>query len=145
MRHVFALVFLASLLAGCSALLRRPEPGIEVIEKVEICFRQDEQAHLLATARPSDCYSMRCTRQNFNSGTAILDQGASRLDFKVTFNLSRVENTLLGCGEDCVGGGTLNFDLGLMPVGLYRVYLWDTYLGDLSVTSGLPWHDQCLP
>jgi hypothetical protein len=51
----------------------------------------------------------------------------------------------LGCGEDCVGGGTLNFDLGLMPVGLYRVYLWEAYLGDLSVTSGLPWHDQCLP
>lgn len=145
MRHVYALVFLASLLAGCSAILRRPEPGIEVREKVEICFRQDEQAQLLATARPADCFSMRCTRQNFSSGTAVVAKGASRVDFKVTFNLSPVKAPLVGCGQDCAGGGSLQFNLGPMMPGNYRVYLWDTFLGDLSVTSGLPWHDQCLP
>ena len=145
MKNTIMVAMLACLLGACSVFFRQPEPGMNVSESIELCFRQNDQAHVLATARPSDCFSMRCTHQNYKSGTAVLDVRASRLDFEMTFNLSEEKNLLFGCGGDCAGGGSLQFDLGPLPVGLYAVYLWDAYLGDLSVTSGLPWHDQCLP
>ncbi|MGD8732305.1 MAG: hypothetical protein PVH92_10525 [Anaerolineales bacterium] len=145
MRRPCAIALLVCLLSGCSTLLRRPEQGIEVNERVEICFQQDEEGHILAIAKPLDCFSMRCTRPYLRSGTAVLDETGSRLDFELTFRLSESKNLLFGCGPDCAGGGTMTFDLGQVPVGLYRVYLWGTYQGELSVTSGLPWHDQCLP
>jgi len=145
LKKIVLLPAFALLLASC-ALFRHPEQGIVVRERAGICFRlSSESAHVLASVTPDDCYSMRCTVPYQMSGTTVLDQRAFRLDFETTFKLSESRPFLVGCGRDCSGGGVLEFDLGMLEVGLYRVFLWDRYLGDLSVTSGLPWRDQCLP
>jgi len=145
-KKILLLSAFALLLGACGILFRHPEQGIVVRERAEVCFRlSSEAAHVLASVTPSDCYSMRCTVPYQMAGTAVLDQRAFRLEFETTFRLSESRPFLLGCGRDCAGGGSLEFDLGMLEVGLYRVFLWDSYLGDLSVTSGLPWRDQCLP
>ena len=144
------LLLCAVLLSACSAIFRKPEPGIQVRERTSICFRLSEDAHPLedahihALAAPADCFSMRCTRVYQKSGTAVLDQEAHRLDFETAFILSETKPLLGGCTPDCAGGGTLDFDLGPLEPDIYDVYLWGDMIGELSVTSGLPWRDQCL-
>jgi len=133
-------------LMGCSTLFGRPEQGQTVQERARICFHQSEDdAHIIASVAPTDCYSIRCTRWVQGTGTAVVRQQTFQLDFKTTFILQKTRPLLGNCTPDCAGGGQLDFDLGPLDVGLYRVDLWDTGLGRLSVTSGLPWQDQCLP
>jgi hypothetical protein len=145
MKKWLPLLLVTVMLGGCSAIFSRPEEGIVVRERASVCFRQSPEAHILASVMPSDCYSMRCASPYRMSGTAVLDQRAFQIDFETTFKLRETKPFLVGCGPDCSGGGYLEFDLGVLEVGLYDVNLWSTYLGDLSVTSGLPWQDQCLP
>jgi hypothetical protein len=139
-----SLAAITLLLESCGAIFGRPERGITVREKTAICFRQSEQAHILASVRPSDCYSMRCTRPVQESGTAVVDQRAFTLDFRPRFVLEETDSFLSPCSRDCAGGGGVEFDLGQLEVGLYDVSIWDEHAGVLSVTSGLPWKDQCL-
>jgi hypothetical protein len=133
------------LLSACALLFGRPEPGILIREKTSVCFRQSEDAHILVSVQPGDCYSIRCTHVNQAIGTAVLDQTNFRLDLETTFNLSSTRPLIGGCSPDCAGGGRLEFNLGRPNPGLYTVNLWGHKIGELSVTSGLPWHDQCLP
>lgn len=139
----FCLLGATLALTSCAALLGRPEKGITISRQAKVCFRQSEQARILASVAPSECYSMRCTRLSMATGTAFLDRRVFRLKFETTFNLMKTRS-LLPCTPDCVGGGSLEFDLGQLDPGRYQVYLWNGYLGDLDVTSGLPWRDQCL-
>jgi hypothetical protein len=146
MKKIVTVLLIAVGLGACSVVFRRPEEGIIVRERAQICFRQaQDRAHVLASVTPSDCYSMRCTIPYQTLGTVVLDQREFSLDFETTFKLRESKPLLGGCGRDCSGGGYLEFDLGQLEVGLYRVNLWGIHLGDLSVTSGLPWRDQCLP
>jgi hypothetical protein len=133
------------LLSSCAVIFGRPEPGITVRERVQACFRQDEEGHVIAAVRPQTCYSMRCTRRIETSGTAVLDRRAFQIRFEPTFRFAETKPFLLPCTEDCLGAGELIFDLGVLDVGLYEVLIWDNAMGELSVTSGLPWSDQCLP
>lgn len=145
MKKMLTPLALGLLLSGCATIFGRPEPPIVEREQMTVCFRQDEQGHVIATVRPETCYSMRCTKRIEASGTAVLDRRAFRIDFESTFRFAEAKPFLLPCTEDCLGAGELIFDLGVLDVGLYEVYVWDEVEGDLSVNSGLPWNDQCLP
>lgn len=139
-----ALAAISLALTSCAGILGRPEKGITIRDEARVCFRQSEEGHILASIAPSDCYSMRTTRVLQESGVAVLDQREQTVRFESHFLLTRTRS-LLPDSSDCAGGGRLDFDLGILEVGLYDVYLWDELLGELSVTSGLPWRDQCLP
>jgi hypothetical protein len=99
----------------------------------------------MASVAPMDCYSYRCAHLSQATGTAVIDTRAFRIDFETTFHIAESKPLIGGCLPDCMGGGQLDFDLGTLDVGLYEVDLWGKDQGDLSVTSGLPWKDQCLP
>ena len=145
MKKWLPFLLITAMLVGCSTIFQRPEEGIVIREHAEVCFRQSAEAQILASVTPTECYSMRCASPYQMTGTVVLDQRDFRLDFETIFKLRETKPFLVSCGPDCSGGGYLEFNLGQLEVGLYRVNLWGTYLGDLSVTSGLPWHDQCLP
>lgn len=132
-------------LVGCAAIFGRPEPGQTVRERARICFRQSPDAHITASVAPIDCYSYRCAHLRQATGTAVVDNRAFRIDFETTFHISEDRPVLGGCLSDCMGGGQLDFDLGPLDPALYDIHLWGTELGHLSVTSGMPWQDQCLP
>lgn len=134
----------ALMLNSCAAILGRPEPGIIERERVLVCFRQSEQGHAVVTIRPDACHSMRCAHPEEVSGTALLDRREFRIDFDPYFHFTESKPLFFPCADDCAGAGTLQFDLGVLDVGLYQVHVRDHYLGDLSVTSGLAWVDQCL-
>jgi hypothetical protein len=135
----------AASLIGCSTLIRRPEHGQTVRERASICFRQSEDAHILASVAPADCFSYRCASLSRATGTAVVDTRAFRIDFETTFVIAETRPLLGGCLPDCMAGGQLDFDLGPLDPAPYEIYLWGTKRGYLSVPSGVPWQDQCLP
>lgn len=143
--RMFVLGVMLLCLSSCAVIFGRPEPAISVREDVVLCFRQSPQAHVIAEVQPATCYSVRCTKQIQSTGTAMLDQGEFQIHFAPSFQFSETKPFLLPCMDDCAGGGRLTFDLGVLDVGLYQVYVWDRAMGELSVTSGMPWRDQCLP
>ena len=132
-------------LSSCAVIFDRPEPAIVVREDVVLCFRQSPQAYITAEVQPAACYSMRCTKQIQLMGTAILNRDEFQIRFTPSFQFAKTKPFLLPCTDDCAGGGRLTFDLGVLDVGLYQVHVWDRAMGELSVTSGMPWQDQCLP
>jgi hypothetical protein len=142
---VATLLSCATALVGCATFFGRPEQGQTVREQARICFRQSQDAHVLASATPIDCYSYRCAHLSQATGTAVVDGRAYRIDFETTFHIAETRPLLGGCLPDCMGGGQLDFDLGPLVPALYEIKLWGTQMGHLSVTSGLPWQDQCLP
>lgn len=135
------IVVLPLLLAACA----RPEPGSVIDNKGEICFRTDEAGHMRASISPEGCYSTNCTRQVQKVGSVVLDRRNFEIRFDAHFTLAEEKSFLIPCIDNCLGGGTIDFDLGILDVGLYSVWLGDRTIGELSVTSGLPPRDQCLP
>jgi hypothetical protein len=131
------------LLASCSGLLNRPEAGIVVRDKVTVCFSQSGEGQVLASLQPDDCYSMRTTRVWLESGSALVDENGHTIHFHSEFKLEQ-RTSIFPKLPDCLGGGKIEIDLGELEVGLYQVYSGDQHIGQLSVTSGLPWRDQCL-
>ena len=144
MKKIAVTLLYAAVMSACSVVIGRPERGIEVRDRARVCFHRSENAEITAFVEPSACYSIRCTRVNHKSGTAVLDQRKYRLHFETTFNLTAMESLLGACTPDCAGGGQLDFDLGHLEAGIYDVYLWDDAIGELSVAAGLPWRDHCL-
>ena len=137
-------MFFAAIVSGCSVVLGRPEQGIEVRERVRVCFYQSEGTHITAVIEPADCYSIRCTRINQKNGTAVLDRKWHRLEFETTFVLSEIRPFLGDCISDCAGRGQMIFDLGHLKPGTYDVYIWGDLTGELSLASDLSRKDQCL-
>ena len=142
--RVLAVVYIAGLsliLIACS----KPEPGTVIDNRGQICFRTAQDGHMLAAISPEGCYSTNCTRQVQKVGSAVLDRRSFELRFDAHFVLGEAKTYLIPCTENCQGGGTIDFDLGVLDVGRYTIWLGNEPIGNLDVTSGLPPRDQCLP
>lgn len=122
----------------------RPTPMGIVEDYGSICFWYDEQGSIQASVSPRGCYSTTCTRQVLQSGSAVLNQDRFQIQIESRFILVETSRFLLPCTENCSGGGTVNFDLGELQVGKYRIWFGDDEVGELNVFSGLPTPRQCI-
>jgi hypothetical protein len=125
--------------------VRRPEPGMIIENRGGICFRVDDAGDMIASVSPEGCFSTSCTRQVQKVGTTIVDRWNFELSFETRFVLAETSRFPLPCIDNCFGGGTLVFNLGMLDVGDYSVWLGDENIGKLMVFSGLPTPHQCLP
>lgn len=124
---------------------RRPEPPITVENRGEICFWIDDEGDMIASVSPEGCFSPGCTHQAQKVGRVIVDKWNFKLSFETTFVLTETSRFPFPCIDDCSGGGTINFNLGMLDVGDYSVWLGNENIGKLMVFSGLPTPRQCLP
>lgn len=122
---------------------RRPSPAGSVENRGEICFQPGDTGHMLVRVNPEGCFSPNCSRPTLLEGTAILDRDRWELRFDTHFVIAETSRFPFPCSEDCTGGHTIHFDLGVLDVGDYAVWVGDERVGDLMVFSGLPTPDQC--
>jgi hypothetical protein len=125
--------------------VRRPEPAIIVENRGEICFQVDDVGEMIASVSPEGCFSPGCTHQIQTVGRVTVDRWGFELNFETRFVLAETSRFPFPCIDDCFGGGTINFNLGMLDVGDYSVWLGDENVGNLMVFSGLPTPRQCLP
>jgi hypothetical protein len=125
--------------------VKRPEPGMIIENRGQICFRLNDVGDMIASVSPEGCFSTSCTRQVQKVGTTIVDKRGFELRFDARFVLAETSRFPLPCIDNCFGGGTIDFNLGMLDVGDYSVWLGDENIGKLMVFSGLPTPRQCLP
>jgi hypothetical protein len=124
---------------------RRPQPAMIVENLGEICFRIDDVGDMIASVSPKGCFSPGCTHQVQKVGKVVVDRWNFELSFETRFVLTETSRFPFPCMDDCSGGGTIDFNLGMLDVGDYSVRLGDENIGKLMVFSGLPTPRQCLP
>jgi hypothetical protein len=124
---------------------RRPEPPMVIENRGEICFQVDDDGDMIAAVSPEGCFSPGCTRQIQTVGKAVVDRWDFELSFETRFLLAETSRFPFPCIDECSGGGTIVFNLGMLDVGDYSVWLGDENIGKLMVFSGLPTPRQCLP
>ncbi len=125
--------------------MRRPQPVITIENRGQICFRIDDDGDMIASVSPEGCYSTSCTRQVQKVGKAIIDRQDFEIWVETSFVLAETSRFPLPCIDNCSGGGTIDFNLGMLDVGDYSVWLGDENFGQLMVFSGRPTPQQCLP
>jgi hypothetical protein len=125
--------------------LKKPDPGMTLENRGEICFRVDDQGGMLASVSPEGCFSTTCTRQVQKVGKVIIDHQHFELRFETRFVLAEASRFPLPCIDNCSGGGTIDFNLGMLEVGDYSVWHGEERVGTLMVFSGLPTPRQCFP
>lgn len=125
--------------------VRRPEPGIIIENRGQICFRLDDVGDMIASVSPEGCFSTSCTRQVQTVGKATINKRDFELRLETRFVLAETSRFPLPCIDNCFGGGTIDFNLGMLDVGDYSIWLGDENIGNLMVFSGLPTPRQCLP
>jgi hypothetical protein len=125
--------------------VKRPEPGMTIENRGEICFWLDEVGDMMASISPEGCFSTSCTHQVQKVGKAVVDKQDFELRFEALFVLAETSRFPLPCIDNCSGGGTIDFNLGMLEVGDYSVWLGDENIGKLLVLSGRPTPRQCLP
>ena len=123
--------------------LKRPEPGLSVVNRGEICFRIDEQGDMLASVVPDGCYSTTCTRQVQQVGKVMLDRRGFEIKFETRFVLAETSRFPFPCIENCAGGGRIDFNLGMLDVGDYSLWHGEEEVGELMIFSGRPTPPQC--
>jgi hypothetical protein len=124
---------------------RRPQPVMTIENRGEICFRIDDVGDMIASVSPEGCFSPGCTQQVQKVGKAVVDRRNLELSFETLFVLAETSRFPFPCIDDCFGGGTIDFNLGMLDVGDYAVWLGDENIGKLMIFSGLPTPRQCLP
>ena len=125
--------------------MKKPEPGVTIENRGEICFKAGDNGNMTASVSPEGCFSTTCTRQVQKVGIVTMDQGDFELKFETRFVLAEASRFPLPCIDNCVGGGTIDFDLGMLEVGDYSVWHGEERVGTLMVFSGLPTPWQCFP
>ena len=125
--------------------VRRPEPVVSIENRGEICFQVDDHGDMIASVAPEGCFSTTCTRQIQRVGKAVVDSRGFEIRFETRFLLAETSSFPLPCVENCMGGGTIEFNLGMLEVGDHDVWHGNEYLGKLKVFSGLPTPPQCFP
>lgn len=124
--------------------IRKPTP-LEVVEDYGmICFWSDDQGHMQASVSPKGCFSPSCTRAVSQDGSAVVDKQRFEINFVTNFSLVETTRFLLPCVENCSGGGTIQVNLGELPVGQYDIFFRDHRVGGLNIFSGLPTPRQCI-
>ncbi|MCJ7535791.1 MAG: hypothetical protein MUO57_09690 [Anaerolineales bacterium] len=108
-----------------------------------MCFWYDDQGSMQAEVSPQGCYSSTCTRPVSQTGTVVIEQDKYQIRFESKFVLTETSRFPLPCTENCSGGGSVNFDLGVLQVGEYGVWFKDEEVGNLNIYSGLPTPRQC--
>ena len=124
--------------------IRRPTPHGIIGDYGEICFWYDEQGSMRASVSPLGCYSTTCTRPVSQAGSAVLHQEDFQIQIEASFVLAETSRFPLPCIDNCSGGGTVLFDLGMLQVGQYEVWYGGETVGELNVFSGLPTPRQCI-
>ena len=124
---------------------RRPEPLLVVENHGEICFQVDDHGDMIASVSPEGCFSTSCTRQVQTTGKVMVDRRDFEIRFETRFMLAETSRFPFPCIENCMGGGTIDFNLGVLEVGDHLLWLGDVSLGKLKVFSGLPTPRQCFP
>jgi hypothetical protein len=108
-----------------------------------MCFWYDDQGSMQAEVSPQGCYSSTCTRIVSQTGTVVIEQNKFQIRIESRFILTKTSRFPLPCTENCSGGGTVNFDLGVLQVGEYGVWFKDEEVGNLNIFSGRPTPRQC--
>jgi hypothetical protein len=124
---------------------RRPQPVMTIENRGEICFQVDDIGDMIVSVSPEGCFSPGCTRQVQKVGKVVVDRWDFKLNFETSFVLAETSRFPFPCIDDCYGGGTIVFNLGMLDVGDYSVWLGDENIGKLMVFSGRPTPRQCLP
>jgi hypothetical protein len=108
----------------------------------QICFWPDVGG-IYAAVSPKGCYSTTCTRPVLQSGTAVVDARAYKIQLETRFLLVETSRFPLPCIENCAGGGTVQFRLGDLMPNNYGVWFKEQEVGELMVFSGRPTPRQC--
>ncbi|UCD98777.1 MAG: hypothetical protein JSV42_17820 [Chloroflexota bacterium] len=123
--------------------LRRPTPEGIIEDWGSICFWYSDDGSMRSSISPRGCFSTTCTRQISQVGTALIEQDAFKIHLDSTFVLAETSRFPLPCTENCSGGGSIDFNLGVLQVGKYDVWFEDEPVGNLNIFSGLPTPRQC--
>ena len=123
--------------------VRRPTQQDIIEDWGTMCFRYDDQGSMQAEVSPRGCYSSTCTRLISQTGTVVIEQDKFQIRIESRFVLTETSRFPLLCTENCSGGGSVNFDLGVLQVGEYGVWFKDEEVGNLNIYSGLPTPRQC--
>ena len=125
--------------------MRRPEPAMTIENRGEICFQVDNVGDMIASVSPKGCFPPGCTQQVQKVGKVVVDRWDFELNFETRFDLAETSRFPFPCSDSCSGGGTIVFNLDMLDVGDYSVWLGDENIGKLMVFSGRPTPRQCLP
>jgi hypothetical protein len=123
-------------------IVERPTMDGVIEEWEQICFWPDEGG-VKASVSPRGCFSTSCTYPKLQTGTAIVDRQAKKIQLETSFVLVKTSRFPFPCTENCAGGGSVQFDLGELIPNIYEVWFRDEWVGDLNIYSGLPTPNQC--
>jgi hypothetical protein len=73
----------------------------------------------------------------------MVDRRGFEIRIETRFLLAETSRFPLPCVENCMGGGRIDFNLGVLEVGDHDLWHGDEFLGKLKVFSGLPTPRQC--
>ena len=137
------LVFaVGSIIVSTFVFVERPNKRGIIDDWERICFWLDVDG-IYAAVSPKGCYSSTCTATKLQTGTAIVDRHAYKIQLETRFVLIETSRFPLPCTEDCAGGGSVQFIFDDLIPNDYEVWFRDEMVGELMIFSGRPTPRQC--